>query len=101
MRMIRRALKTKPEHLPEDHPERQPGLLVDRSCTALIWEMREGYRWPEGRGDGKNSSEIPLDDNNHGPEALSRYFKGHLESSNAELGTGSRQSRIGMRKRAA
>jgi hypothetical protein len=101
MRMIRRALKSKPEHLPDDHPERQPGLVVDESCTDLIWEMREGYRWPESRGDGKNSSEIPMDDNNHGPEALSRYFKGHLESMNSAQGTGSRQSSIGMRKRAA
>jgi len=101
MRMIRRALKTKPAHLPEDHPERLPGLMVDKSCTTLIWEMREGYRWPESRGDGKNASENPMDEHNHGPEALSRYFKGHLENKNADQGIGSRQGSIGMRKRAA
>ena len=80
MRMIRRALKQKPEYLEDGHPEKMPGLMVDRKCTALIWEMREGYRWPETSStEGKNASEIPMDDNNHGPEALSRFYKGHME----------------------
>lgn len=80
MRMIRGALKLKPDHLPDGHPEKTPRLIVDRSCTKLIWEMREGYRWPEGQSDAKNASENPQDVDNHGPEALSRFFKGHMES---------------------
>src|SRR6185312_10477566 len=57
VRMIRRALKVRPEHLPDDHPDKQPSLWVDRSCEQLIWEMRQGYRWPEHKdpkyGEGK------------------------------------------------
>lgn len=100
LQLIRSALKTRPEHLPEDHPERKPNLMVDRSCDRLIWEMREGYRWPETRGE-KNSSEIPLDDNNHGPEALGRFYKGHMESLSTVGSRISRQGSIRVRKRAA
>lgn len=99
--LIRSALKTRPESLPEDHPERRPGLVVDESCTQLIWEMREGYRWPENRSDTKNNSEIPQDVDNHGPEALGRFFKGHMEST-SKVGNHSRQSSIStVRRRAA
>lgn len=77
--LIRSALKTRPEYLPEDHPDRKPGLMVDSSCHQLIWEMREGYRWPENKSEMKNSSELPQDKDNHGPEALGRFFKGHME----------------------
>lgn len=102
VRLIRQSLKLKPEHLPDDHPEKLPGLMVDRSCTKLIWEMREGYRWPESKGDGKNASEIPLDDNNHGPEALGRFYKGHMESLSESAHRISRQGSIRkMRRRAA
>lgn len=100
LQLMRAALKTRPEHLPEDHPERKPGLVVDKSCTALIYEMREGYRWPENHSEIRNNSEIPLDTNNHGPEALSRFFKGHMEASSSS-GRQSRQSRIGTRRRVA
>ena len=79
LQLIRSALKLRPEALPDDHPEKHPGLVVDRSCQRLIWEMREGYRWPESSNDMKNSSEIPMDVDNHGPEALGRFFKGHME----------------------
>lgn len=79
--LIRKALKIRPElnHLPEGHPERLPSLFVDRSCTKLAWEMRTGYRWPEHKSETRNDSEIPLDKDNHGPEALGRFFKGHME----------------------
>jgi hypothetical protein len=79
--LIRSALKCRPAHLPDDHPEKQPALKVDRSCTKLAWEMRTGYRWPEKRSEVQNDSEQPLDKDNHGPEALGRFFKGHMERS--------------------
>jgi len=101
LQLIRSALKTRPESLPEDHPERLPNLMVDRSCDRLIWEMREGYRWPENKNDSKNSSEIPMDDNNHGPEALGRFYKGHMESLSTVGSRISRQGSIRVRKRAA
>lgn len=77
--LMRSALKTRPAHLPDGHPEKLPQLLVDRSCTKLAWEMRTGYRWPETKSEVRNDSEIPMDKDNHGPEALGRFFKGHME----------------------
>jgi|SRR5882672_1176044 len=77
--LIRSALKQRPEHLPDGHVDKKPQIFVDRSCQKLAWEMREGYRWPENRTELRNDSEMPLDKNNHGPEALGRFFKGHME----------------------
>lgn len=77
--LIRSALKQRPSHLPDGHPDKKPQLLVDRSCTKLAWEMRTGYRWPEKKSQVQNDSEVPLDKDNHGPEALGRFFKGHME----------------------
>lgn len=75
--LIRRALKPRNKFLPEGHPDRVPTLMVDRSCTQLAWEMRQGYRWPEHRSEIKSDSENPLDKDNHGVEALGRFFRGH------------------------
>lgn len=94
--LIRAALKTRPEYLPIDHPERRAGLYVDKTCHQLIWEMREGYRWPERNTDNKNPSELPMDVNNHGPEALGRFFKGHMER--FENARKSRQSSVKKRR---
>lgn len=77
--MVRSALKLRPEHLPDGHPEKQPQLFIDRTCTRLIWEMREGYRWPENRSETRNDSENPVNKDDHGPEALGRFYKGHME----------------------
>jgi hypothetical protein len=92
VRMIRRALKRKPEHLPDNHPDKQPGIWVDPGCQALIWEMKKGYRWPERKdpkyGQSSNPGELPLDKDNHGPEALGRFFKGHVGGNNADPGVG-------------
>lgn len=102
LQLIRSALKLRPEHLPDEHPEKMAGLVVDKSCHRLIWEMREGYRWPENASDMRNSSEIPMDNDNHGPEALGRFFKGYMEQFSS---AGNRQSRQGsikqFRRRAA
>jgi hypothetical protein len=100
LQLIRAALKLRPESLPDDHPDKRPGLLVDKSCTMLIWEMREGYRWPERSSDLHNSSELPLDKDNHGVEALGRFFKGHMERFSDERRS-SRQSNIRKRRTAA
>lgn len=77
--LIRNQLKPRPDYLPDDHPDKRPGMLVDKSCHRLIWEMSEGYRWPEKVSDLKNPGELPQDKDNHGPEALGRFFKGHME----------------------
>lgn len=77
--LIRTAMKPIPEHLPDGHPEKLPRLVVDRRCTRLAWEMREGYRWPEHKSETKSDSEVPLDKDNHGPEALGRFMKGYFD----------------------
>jgi hypothetical protein len=75
--LIRQALKTHPDHLPEKHPDRRPQLLVDRSCVGLGWEMREGYKWPEHRSEVSSEKEHPLDKDNHHVEALGRFMRGY------------------------
>lgn len=74
---IRTSLKMSPSHAPIE--DQRPQLLVDRSCTQLIWEMREGYRWPEKRSEVKNEDEKPVPKNDHGPEALGRFMKGYFD----------------------
>lgn len=103
LQLMRSALKLRPEHLEDGHPDKLPGLMVDRSCQKLIWEMSEGYRWPDGGGgsEHRNSSEIPLDVDNHGPEALGRFFKGYMEQFSSAGNRHSRQSSIKTRRRAA
>ena len=78
--LIWRSLKYQFPHLPDGHPEKVPFLQVDRTrCPKLTWEMREGYRWPEHRSEIKSASELPLDKDNHGPEALGRFYKGFFD----------------------
>lgn len=79
LNLIRSALKMRPPHLPDGHPDKRAQLWVDRSCVELIREMGRDYRWPENKSDVKNDSELPMDKDNHGPEALGRFFKGHME----------------------
>lgn len=79
--LIRRALKPTNAHLPVGHSERVPTLMIDRThCPTLAWEMREGYRWPEKKAQQQNrsDSENPMDKDNHGVEALGRFFRGHF-----------------------
>lgn len=97
--LIRSALKLRPDYLDYDDPEKLPSLFVDRSCTKLIWEMNQGYRWPEHASDVKNDSELPMDKDNHGPEALGRFFKGHMER--LDDSRRSRQGSVKKRRRAA
>jgi len=75
--------------------------MVDRSCHKFIWEMKEGYRWPEKKAETKNQrnpTEQPLDKDNHGPEALGRFMKGHMSRIDDSL-RAARQSKIRTQKR--
>jgi hypothetical protein len=77
--LIRRSLKINNQHLPQGDPERRPQLMIDRSCTNLAWEMREGYKWPEHKSELLRSNpENPVDKDNHGVEALGRFYRGHF-----------------------
>ena len=94
--MIRTRLKPRPEHAPPE--EQQAQIVFDKDrCTHLAWEMREGYRWPEHKRDDKNRSEVPLDKDNHGPEALSRFIYGYFSALGTEEPR-TRQSRAKVRR---
>lgn len=82
--------------------DRKPGILFskercDHYAKSLAWEMKTGYRWPEHKSETRNASENPLDKDNHGPEALGRFVKGHLGISNTRRA--SRQSTVSARRR--
>lgn len=90
--------------------ERRPGILFSKErCdtysgngspglpNSLAWEMRTGYRWPEHKNQNKNASENPLDKDNHGPEALGRFVKGHMTKTSSTRT--SRQSTVKSRRR--
>lgn len=49
----------------------QPNLFISSHCKNFIREM-EQYRYPEKR-ELRNYSELPIDEDNHGPDAL-RYI---------------------------
>ena len=76
---IRAALKPRNPHLEWGHPDRVPTLQIDRKCTRLIQDMLN-YRYPDKRERviETNSTEAPLKKDDHGPEALGRFFAGHM-----------------------
>lgn len=78
LRYIRAGLKVPGRllHLPEGHPERQPKLKINRRCTNTIREMLD-YRYPKRRaGMSTKTRNMPLDEDNHCPEALGRFYRG-------------------------
>lgn len=78
LRYIREALKDRNTHLPEGAPERHPKLRFDRKCVNTIREMQD-YRYPEtSKETNRNPKDMPLDKDNHCPEALGRYFRGRF-----------------------
>lgn len=97
--LTRKFLKAHPADLPDGHPEKRARLQVHRSCTKLRWEMKTGYRWPENKSENRSDSENPMDKDNHGPEALGRFMKGHMER--FEPTRHGRQSRIRSGRRTA
>ena len=72
---IRQALRVYPTHGLDEY--KRPKLLIDRSCHGLIYEMGE-YRWPDSKEESLRSEpEKPLDKDDHGPEALGRFYRGY------------------------
>jgi len=58
----------------------RPQLMIDRSCTGLRADML-AYRYPERKEDAETSRdrfELPLKRDDHGPEALGRFFVGRF-----------------------
>jgi len=57
---------------PESH---RPRLMFDRKCRFTIRDMLE-YRYPELKNEQGSAVENPLKKDDHGPEALGRFFAG-------------------------
>jgi hypothetical protein len=83
LEMIRNHLKLVPEHVPWE--ERMPKLFISPRCPGLIDEMEE-WKYPDKRDDDEYGPENPEDKNNHGPEALGRFFKGFYGQPASEPG---------------
>lgn len=79
VRMIGSALKLRPAHAPIE--DRAAQLYIDRSCTGLIYEMGE-YRYPDQKSEIRPAAEEPLKKDDHGPEALGRFYAGESKSIN-------------------
>lgn len=76
LRYIREALKDRNMHLEPGDPLRRPKLMFDRKCVNTIREMND-YRYPETSKESKrNPKDIPLSKDDHGPEALGRFYRG-------------------------
>jgi len=75
---IRAALKIHNPHLPDGHVDRYPLLQFDRKCERTIQDMLN-YRYPEKRNQqDTNAPENPMKKDDHGPEALGRFYAGHF-----------------------
>lgn len=89
LQYIRKGLKLMPEHASDELKE--PKLFIDRSCNGLplgdgglIREM-DDYRYPEAKRDtDKERPENPLSKDDHGPEALGRFYRGHYGPADEE-----------------
>lgn len=77
LEIIRKWLKDENSHLPMDHEERRPRLMVSPRCKKLIYEM-DAYRYPKTKDEVTNEPENPLKKDDHAPEALGRFFVGHF-----------------------
>lgn len=70
--LIRQKLKPRIQLVGEP----KPTLFISTSCKNLIQEI-EAYKYPEDKPD-RNPSELPMKENDHGPDAL-RYLALHLK----------------------
>lgn len=75
--LIRRWLTPQPLELEDGHPDKVPKLFFDRSCVNSIREMND-YRYPDTQSESQNARENPMKKDDHVPEALGRFFKGHF-----------------------
>ena len=83
---IRQALRPMHPHLPVEHPESRPRIMFDRKCVQTIRDFND-YRYPERRDEqDKNAPEAPMKKDDHGPEALGRFFAGHFTKATAARG---------------
>lgn len=83
LELIRQWLKLGPAHAP--FKDQKPRIYIDRSCNGmplgdggLIREMQD-YRYPDTVSEARpQPPENPMKKDDHGPEALGRFFGGHF-----------------------
>lgn len=97
LNLIRRWLVPGPAELEDGHPMKKPKFFVDASCHNLIREMND-YRYPETKSEKTSESENPMKKDDHAPEALGRFFKGHFGPQFTEAAR-ARQSTATMKRR--
>ena len=93
---IRKSLKRILPHLPMEHADNRPKLMIDRKCVGLINDMQE-YRYPERRSEVGDAPENPMKKDDHGPEALGRFFAG-LEGTPDKVARRARQRRASVKR---
>lgn len=76
--LIRQHLKIQNTHLPFDHPDRKPKLLVQRNRCPNFEREFDAYRYPDIKSEVRDAPENPLKKDDHTPEALSRFFGGYF-----------------------
>lgn len=95
---IRNSLKESPLHVPRGHVDRRPKLIIDRKCKGLINDMNE-MRYPEKKEQNStDSQEKPMKKDDHGPEALGRFFRGYFGTP-AQVAGRSRSGKAAVRRR--
>lgn len=78
LELIRKWLKEENPHLEWGHPDRRPRLLVSPRCKHFLYEF-DAYRYPKTKDEEASSpKEEPLKKDDHTPEALGRFMRGHF-----------------------
>jgi hypothetical protein len=78
LELIRRALRLPHPHIEEPLPQdAEPMLMFDPRCVNTIRDMLN-YRYPETRPEAGNAAEAPVKKDDHAPEALGRFMRGHF-----------------------
>ena len=73
-------------HMKRRNPEGRRGFMVSENCTNTIWEIEEGYRYPEKKEEAIAGGDKPIDANNHACSA-DRYGVYTLEAGPKSVGT--------------
>lgn len=101
---IRTALLERNRHLPPEHVDRVPSLVFDRKCESTIRDMLN-YRYPDKKSqresEALNSPELPMKKDDHGPEALGRFFAGYFGTKANRRGRVAKSSLSGQAPRRA
>lgn len=93
---IRQALRPFRKHVENDRPR----ILFDRAgCPNTIQDFLN-YRYPDTKTEqDRNEPELPMKKDDHGPEALGRFFAGHFGTSDKERKRSGGQAQAAITRR--